>query len=498
MAGTEAISLLMNGTDQYGMSWPTYFEAWGFSQMSTLYSYLLIPFFAVLGVSKFTLRLPMLLVSIAMLLVMWDLARRIAGKGFALTVLLLTAINPWHILQSRWALEANLMPHVVLMGVYLLYIGLKKRWALYLSMVFFGLAPYAYGVACFSVPILLVCAAVFCLARRRVKVGDLVVCVLIFAAVAGPYFYTMAINAFGLETAYIGSITMPYFEKSLRTQDLAFMQDDPYYWVVNNLFDHLGVWLFRAGDTPYNVIDWTGTLYVFMPPVVLFGLYSLWQDRRNLALHGDECPMRDGGMILLLWMAAVTCCGALIGGVVNRNNVLFYPLIMFGAYALYQMGRRLRTGLAVMVFMLLISFAGLNWTYFTDEAYQNTVGDSNSNGQYEALVDVWDWDYDKLYITTIQETAHVRFMQASVMFAHEIDYSARNDERELTGPDGKPSGRYFTNRYVFTDFEDFVPDPMEKSVYVVPQGYLHLFDREMFEITDYHNFAAVYPKYWLE
>lgn len=45
MAGNEGYSLLMNGTDQFGMAWPTYFQAWGFSQMSTLYSYLLIPFF---------------------------------------------------------------------------------------------------------------------------------------------------------------------------------------------------------------------------------------------------------------------------------------------------------------------------------------------------------------------------------------------------------------------------------------------------------------------
>ena len=59
MAGVEAFCLLSGGTDQYGTSWPTYFEAWQFSQMSTLYSYLLIPFIKLLGLSKFSLRLPM-------------------------------------------------------------------------------------------------------------------------------------------------------------------------------------------------------------------------------------------------------------------------------------------------------------------------------------------------------------------------------------------------------------------------------------------------------
>ena len=243
LAAAEAYCLAMDGTDQYGRSWPTYFEAWKFSQMSTLYSCLMIPFIKVLGLSKLTLRLPMLLVSLAMLPLIWDFARRIAGKGFALCVLLIAATSPWQILQSRWALEANLMPHVLLTGMYLLYLGREKRWALYLSMVFFALTPYAYGVACFVTPVILVCAAAFYLARRKANVPDVIVCVLIFAGIAGPYFYTMLINALGLETAQMGPITMPFFEKSLRSNDMAFTQDNPYFQMLWNLLPHLGTWL---------------------------------------------------------------------------------------------------------------------------------------------------------------------------------------------------------------------------------------------------------------
>lgn len=108
MAGVEAFCLLSGGTDQYGTSWPTYFEAWQFSQMSTLYSYLLIPFIKLLGLSKFSLRLPMLLMSLIALPLMWDAARRVAGKNYALAAMFLLALNPWHIVLSRWALEANM------------------------------------------------------------------------------------------------------------------------------------------------------------------------------------------------------------------------------------------------------------------------------------------------------------------------------------------------------------------------------------------------------
>lgn len=49
---------------------------------------------------------------------------------------------------------------------------------------------------------------------------------------------------------------------------------------------------------------------------------------------------------------------AMVGGVVNRNNILYYPLILCAAYALWQMGRRLKTALAAMVVMVAIGFAG--------------------------------------------------------------------------------------------------------------------------------------------
>ena len=127
MAAVEALCLANNGTDQYGTSWPTYFEAWGYSQMSTLYSYLLIPFVKLFGLSKFTLRFPMLLMGLLTLPLMWDVARRIGGKGFALTALFLLALNPWHMVLSRWALEANMLPHVVLLAAELLLIGTRRR-----------------------------------------------------------------------------------------------------------------------------------------------------------------------------------------------------------------------------------------------------------------------------------------------------------------------------------------------------------------------------------
>ena len=499
VAGVEAYCLLSNGTDQHGTAWPTYFEAWGYSQMSTLYSYLLIPFIKAMGLSRLTLRLPMLMVSVLSLPLMWDFARRLLGRNYALLVLFLTAICPWHILQSRWALEANLMPHLLLLAMDLLLAGLqKKRWALYLSMLFFGLTPYAYGVACYIVPVILLFGAIYALARRKIGVSDLIVCVAIFFATAGLYFGTMIINAFGLESVRIGPFTLPYFEESLRSREMVFMQENPYPILLSNLYEYLKTCLLQTGGAEHSMIAWTHTLYVFMPPALVCGVAWLWHDRRALARQGEERPLRDGAFLVLLWLAATVVNGLIVASVINRNNAVYYPALLCCAYALYRMGKRLRTGLLAAVTMLCVSFAGLCVTYFTDEAYQARVGEQFNDGLQQALADTWSWDCDRYYITITGAADREKVMTGQVMFAHRIDAAQRSEEEELNGPDGAPNGWYYTERYVYQDFTDFEPDPMECATYIVRQEEKTCFDEADFIVTDYVNYAAAYPRYWAE
>ena len=494
MAGVEAFFQLRDGTDHNGVSWPTYFEAWGFSQMSTLYSYVLIPFIRVLGLNRFSLRLPMLLASLISLPILWDLARRIAGKGYALLALFVLAGNPWHVLLSRWALEANLFPPVLLVGVYLLYLGKDRRWALYLSMVFFGLTPYAYGVACFSTPVLLAGMALYYLVKGRVRVVDVIVCALIFGGIAAPYFATMLINMMGWPTIHLGPITIPYFENSLRSNEIGLVQWNPYLVMISNFRAFFGLFLVSDFQDCYNAIDWASLMYRFTPPLILFGAYRLWRDRRDLARRGGQDFSADGGMLILMWLFAAAFNSMTIAGVANRNNVLLFPLVLILAFALFKMGSRLRVALCAAVAVFTLSFGMLCVTYFADETYQNTVGTYFHDGLQQALTDTWDQTLDKTYLSITGGNARDKRMLSQLMFARSIDYSALSGASELDGPDGKPSGRYFDEFYAFADFDEFVPDQNERAVYIIMERDKDKFDQEAFSITDYGQYAVAYPR----
>lgn len=153
MAALEGLSLANNGTDHYGMTYPVYFTAWVTSQMNVLLSYILVPFFKLFGPSIFVARLPLLLFSFVSLYVIFRFSYRLFGKNAALAILFVAAINPWQIMISRWALEANLFPHFLLYGCYLIYLGFEKKKYLYYSMVLFGTAMYSYGISYYLVPI---------------------------------------------------------------------------------------------------------------------------------------------------------------------------------------------------------------------------------------------------------------------------------------------------------------------------------------------------------
>ena len=143
MAAVDARALAEYGTDRFGMRYPVHFTAWIGGQMSVLLSYCMMPFIKLLGFSTFSIRLPMLIVSCLGLLALYLLGRQTGGKELAVAATVLGIICPWHYMQSRWAFDCNMFPHVFLFGVCFLIAGMKKKLFLMISMVFSGCAPIA-------------------------------------------------------------------------------------------------------------------------------------------------------------------------------------------------------------------------------------------------------------------------------------------------------------------------------------------------------------------
>ena len=153
MTAINAKAISETGCDMYGTSFPVYFEAWLVGGQSALLTYLMSTSIKIFGFSIMSIRLPLLIISIISIFIFDKLVKIIFEDNYKIRVimLLILALNPWHIMQSSWALDCNLFPHFMLYAIYFLIKGVKQnKKYLYISIVLFGITLYTYGIALYD------------------------------------------------------------------------------------------------------------------------------------------------------------------------------------------------------------------------------------------------------------------------------------------------------------------------------------------------------------
>src|SRR5258708_2521385 len=109
--GYNAYSLGIDGRDEFGKFLPiTYLESFG-DFKPPVYAYLDVLPIKIFGLNEFAVRFPSALFGSLTVLIVFFLVKRIFYQSqfkewYGLTVSLLLAISPWHIMLSRAAFEA--------------------------------------------------------------------------------------------------------------------------------------------------------------------------------------------------------------------------------------------------------------------------------------------------------------------------------------------------------------------------------------------------------
>lgn len=471
MAAVDGWALARYGTDRYGVRLPVHFEAWKVGQMSVLLSYCMVPFFRLMGFRIIAVRLPALLISCGGVALVYLVGRKLFDERLALGVMALAAVNPWHFMQSRWALDCNLFPHVFLLAFYLLLLGLEKRRYLYLSMIFFGLTFYCYGIAVYSVIPFLVVYAAWCLWKKQLRVREILLCVLLFGAVALPEILVMAINLFRWDTIETPLFTMSRFPESVRGNDILFLNFS-LAQLGRNIWATVRCCFLQLPDNLYNALPAFGPLYHISIPFMALGAAGF---TRGLFREKD---IRRQTRMLALWGFLIT--GVWVGLItaevnVNRINIIFYPLIILTGYGLRQAGTRFPVLLRAAVTAYGVCFVLFLGTYFT--TFRQEIRTYFNVNFLEAVREADSMEeYERLYITGNMDWQYYPPMaEILTQYACEIDALYYQEVTNVTG--GRELLPY-SERYHLVDV-NYLSDGDEEGLYLFHVSEL---DRLPFEV----------------
>ena len=356
-AAYDAWALLHYGTDSSLHRFPVYLTAWG-SGMNALESYLMLPLLALFGVKAWVIRLPQLLLALSALPAAFSVGRRMGSNRSGLCALAMLALCPWHILLSRWALESNMAPNLLLLGLCFFLKGKENRRFLPLSALCYGLALYAYSAVWPVMPLLLGLMLLYAKpkADRRLLISGLILSLLALPLVA-----FLAVN-YGLINEFsFGPFSVPKLVQ-MRSGEISLSH------IPDNLKTMLRILLTQSDGLKWNSPGLYGLFYPIALPFGLLGFAALVR-RSFVALRRRRY---DAAIPLLIWLVTGTLLCSLISVNVNRMNFLLMPIalcVALGAEtALRLMGQFAHIAAPLLLTTLLVFLGFFARFYFTDYA----------------------------------------------------------------------------------------------------------------------------------
>lgn len=487
MAAVDAKALAEYGTDRLGMKYPVHLTAWGFGQMSAMLSYLAAPFIKLFGLSVLSARIPSLFASLAGAAAAAYFVKTAFGREAGAMALFITAVNPWHVIQSRWVIDCNLFPHFLMTGMLFLILGCRsnrrKRTVLYCaSMVFFGLSMFCYGIAIYTVPVFLVFAGVYLMCAKRLSPIQGIVCFAVYLLISWPFILCMIINFFGLPTIETPLFTIPYFPDTIRTGDIIFFSEKPLSQLWINLRCTLGI-LFQKYSGPLcNEVKGFGTMYGISVPFMFIGAVSLLRRFRK----------NPGAALTWLMFLTGMMDGLITANVnINRINLIFYPMIVFCSMGIMKtaelVNRLLSDGRVSFIHSLrgipagiyLIAFAMFTRSYFTE--YADEISRVFMEDFGTAMVSVRDAAPGKYVITPDAQYKGFWYVsEALTLFYHDTDAEFYQSEE-------------FRKKYQFRNPSPG-KDPDTDTVYVVNSEDAGYFPENEFEVTVFGRFCTAVPR----
>ena len=363
----ESFSLATNHTDRWGNQFPIHFLSWGSGQ-NALLSYLNAPITAEFGMNPLSTRLLSLIIGILTIPLLYITVKKTLDERTALISAGLLGLTAWYFVLSRWALESNLLPFFILLGIFTFQKALDtKRFVwISISLIPFVLCFYAYTTSFFVIPPLLL--ALFVINRKNIlKLKKYwTVGIVLFIILSLPILYFLVKN-FIIKTTlpFEGSLpfTIPLLSETRLDQISGnYSFNEGVLNILRNIWHNFNDGTIQNSISTFPLIVPSAIILISFLTII----FSVVKLKLKEILTNPFTVWLFAGGILLVYLSFKTQPN------VNQLNALFVPLIVTTSYGLKQLLSDTKLFIVVSVIFIILMVPTFTY-YFGD--WQNKVGE---------------------------------------------------------------------------------------------------------------------------
>lgn len=380
----NSFGLFHEGRDSAGYRFPVYTSSWGDGQ-SALYSYLLVPLLALNGgiPTRFLTRLPQAIVSVLTIVCVYFVVKKMYGKSLALWSSLILAVCPWHIMMSRWGLDANLAPGFLLFAFFFFVYALDNKKLLPVAAFFYGLSLYCYAIVWLVLPVMLFIMTGYAAYHKKITINKWSLsAVAVLFVMALPLMLFVLINAGVLPQITLPFMTIPKTVGYRGTEVAGGVAQ-----ILANMKRAIQLFVFQNTGSPYDVLMPWGLFYDIGRVFIVIGTFmvvikafaSLLKKR-----YSYECFLATqilGGGIACMFVAVS----------MHQINTIYIPLILCEAYGIWSVTefikkRRYCAGRIIATFLVgiyMVCLVGFQKDYYTE--YKEVVNAYFAEGLEECV-----------------------------------------------------------------------------------------------------------------
>ena len=392
----DAFGMAEYGTDRFLNENPIYLINFGGGQ-SVMYAAIASILIRIFGLSVFVVRLPAVIFSITTIILAYLLAKKYVGEKFALVLVFLITICPWHIMQSRWGLDCNLLASFIMISLYSL-LNAKRDWHYIVSGICWGLTLYTYALSYIMLPVFFIALCCYLLYVKKITLKQIIITIMPIFILALPLILMQITNYFNKGNLKLGFITIPQLYR-YRVSEIGF----------DNIWNNLNISnegnffqaLFLSSGGQSHVLQEFGTVYYVLIPFVIFG-FGLVIRETIQSLRKKEFNLKT---VFLIQFITILLCTLLFKELQTyKLNPLFIMLLVFASEAIMWIyDRRKILGYFIIVALCII-FVIFEVFYFTKI---NTKVGIGFNSDFIPLVKYIEKEYpDKeiyMYTDALQE-----------------------------------------------------------------------------------------------